>query len=169
MAPFSAAGPRLVVAAIVVVVASACSSGGGSADGPCGPVRREALDPRSVHVLPGADAPDYRTDPPTSGPHLPTPSTESVRTEPLARPVQVGILEEGGVLIQHTGLTRAEQDEVEGLAGTGVVIAPADSLPDGAVFLATAWVTKQACDALDVAELRSFIADHGDAGPGGHG
>lgn len=157
-----------VIAAALVVLAVACTGGDGSADGPCGPVRREALDPRSVHVLPGADAPDYRTDPPTSGPHLPSSSTESVRTEPLAPPVQVGILEEGGVLIQHTGLTAPEEDEVEGLAAAGVVIAPADSLPDGAAVMATAWVTKQACDAVDVPALQTFVDDHLDDGPGGH-
>lgn len=169
MVPSPTARARWIALCLVIAATVACTGGGASDDGPCGPVRRESLDPRSVHVLPGADAPDYRTDPPTSGPHLPSPSNESVRTETLARPVQVGILEEGGVVIQHTGLSPAQQEEVEGLAGTGVVIAPADSLPDGAVVMATAWVTKQACAEVDVAALRTFIEDHADAGPGGHG
>ncbi|HEV7720422.1 MAG TPA: DUF3105 domain-containing protein [Iamia sp.] len=151
-------------------VLAGCGDGGdGGGTGACGPVRREPLDGRSVHVLPGADDPEYRTDPPTSGPHLPSPSTEDVRDTPIAPPVQVGLLEEGAVLIQHTGLDDAERTEVEALAGDGVIVAPADALPDDAAVIATAWVTKQVCEAVDVTALEAFAADHVDQGPGQHG
>lgn len=159
--------PTAIVLALVVgSLLGACSDDGG--DGACGPVRREPLDGRSVHVLPGADEPDYRTDPPTSGPHLPTPSTESVRDEPVPTPVQVGLLEEGRVLLQHEGLDDAERAEVEALAGDDVVVAPAVGLPDDAAVVATAWVTKQVCTAVDVETLRRFAEDHAGGGPGSH-
>lgn len=158
----------MAVAVLIGAVLAGCG-GGGDGSGACGPVRREPLDSRSVHVLPGADEPEYRTDPPTSGPHLPSPSTEDVRDEPIAAPVQVGLLEEGGVLVQHVGLTAAERSSVEALAGDGVIVAPAEELPDGAAVIATAWVTKQVCEAVDVEALRSFATDHLDQGPGQHG
>ncbi len=158
----------LVTAAVVGALLAGCGDGGGGSAA-CGPVRREPLDGRSVHVLPGAPAPEYRTDPPTSGPHLPSPSTSDVRDEPIAAPVQVGLLEEGRVLIQHTGLTSADRAAVEEVAGDGVIVAPADSLPDDAAVIATAWVTKQVCEGLDVAALEDFAADHVDRGPGQHG
>ena len=145
-----------------------CSGDGGTSDG-CGPVQREPLDPRSVHVLPGADAPSYRTDPPTSGPHLPSPATEPVRDAPLAPPIQVGILEEGGVVVQHAGLSPEDRARVEDLAGDGVVVAPADELPDGAAVVATAWVTKQTCEVVDVDVLRTFATENQGNGPGDHG
>ncbi len=132
-------------------------------------MQREPLDQRVVHVLPGAPSPDYRSDPPTSGPHTPNPEGAPVRDEPIAAPIQVGILEEGGVLLQHAGLSGPQQEEVEALAGDGVVVAPADELPDGAVVVATAWVTKQVCDGVDLEALRTFAEDHRDQGPGGHG
>lgn len=156
------------VALVITATLSACGAGD-TGSGGCGPVRREEVDTRSVHVLPGAEAPEYRTDPPTSGPHLPSPSTEDVRSEPVAAPVQVGLLEEGGVLLQHAGLTDAERDAVEDLAGDGVTVAPADDLPDDAVVVATAWVTKQVCAEVDLTTLERFATDHVDRGPGDHG
>ncbi|HEX7133521.1 MAG TPA: DUF3105 domain-containing protein, partial [Iamia sp.] len=128
----------------------------------------EPLDSRSVHVLPGAEEPEYRTDPPTSGPHLPAPSTSDVRDEPIAAPVQVGLLEEGNVLIQHVGLSDAERADVEALAGDGVIVAPADSLPDDAAVVATAWVTKQVCPSVDLDALQVFLTEYADQGPGQH-
>jgi hypothetical protein len=160
---------RLVVAGLLAVGSLVGCGGGDGSDGGCGPVRREPLDSRSVHVLPGAEEPEYRTDPPTSGPHLPSPSTSEVRDDPIAAPVQVGLLEEGDVLIQHVGLSSAERSEVEDLAGDGVIVAPATSLPEGASVVATAWVTKQVCETVDLASLRTFATDHVDQGPGQHG
>lgn len=162
-------GRRAVLVAVAMLLVPLAGCGGDDGAGACGPVRREPLDSRSVHVLPGAEEPEYRTDPPTSGPHLPAPSTAAVRDAPIAAPVQVGLLEEGNVLIQHTGLTDDERADVEALAGEGVIVAPAETLPDGAAVVATAWVTKQVCAAVDPAALTAFAADHVDRGPGQHG
>lgn len=160
---------RALVAAVVVLIAALSGGCGRSADGECGPVRREPLDSRAFHVLPGADDPTYRTDPQTSGPHVASPAPPAVATEPIRPPVQVGLLEEGAVLIQHRGLDADERDAVEALGGDGVVVAPAESLPEGAVVVATAWVTKQVCTGVDVEALRSFARDHQGSGPSGHG
>lgn len=159
---------RTIGAALLLVVAVAACGGEGGGAGGCGPVRREPLDARAIHVLPGAEAPEYRTDPPTSGPHLPSPATEDVRADPVAAPVQVGLLEEGRVLLQHTGLDDAARAEVEALAGEGVIVAPAETLPEDAAVVATAWVTKQVCTAVDVDALAAFATDHVGQGPGDH-
>lgn len=159
--------PRALLLTLALVVAGLGACGDdGSSSGACGPVRREPLDRRAVHVLPGAEETAYLTDPPTSGPHLAAPSTSDVRDTPVDPAVQVGLLEEGRVLLQHTGLSPDDRAAVEGLAGDGVVVAPADALPEGAAVIATAWLTKQVCPEVDVEVLRRFATDHRDRGPG---
>ena len=87
-------GAIAVATALLAGLLAGCgggAGGGGSAADGCDPVRTEPLDRQYlVHVLPGAPDPEYRTDPPTSGPHQPTPPIEGVVTKPLSRPVQVG-------------------------------------------------------------------------------
>lgn len=163
--PVAAAG---VVALLALATLPACGDGGEGGGSACGPVRREALDPQSaVHVL-GGDEPEYATDPPTSGPHQPGEPLSGVLDEPVPRPVQVGHLEAGGVLIQHRGDLDPEQlAGLRSLAGERVAVAPNPDLPDPVV--ATAWLFKQRCDAVDVEALRRFVDDHLGRGAGFHG
>ena len=121
----------------------------------------EKLDPRSVQmVLPNAAEPEYTTNPPTSGPHLMNPGTKGVQAKALTKPVQIGVLETGAVIIQHDGLTAAERKQVEDLAGDPIVVAPNADLPAGKKVVATAWTWKLACSGVDPAALRQFIAQH---------
>jgi hypothetical protein len=163
--------PALAALVLAGALAAGCSDDASGGSAGCGPVQREPLDARSVHVLPSDQADDvtYETDPPTSGPHLPGPETEPVHDAPIPGPIQVGLLEEGAVILQHSGITADERAEVEGLAGDGVVVAPAEALPDDAAVVATAWVTKQVCGGVDLEALRAFAEDHADQGPGAHG
>ena len=48
-----------------------------------------------------------------------------------------------------------------------VVVAPNPDLPDGAEVVATAWVTKQTCEAFDRGALEAFAQDQVGKGPGG--
>jgi Asp-tRNA(Asn)/Glu-tRNA(Gln) amidotransferase A subunit family amidase len=159
---------RLAAAVVVSLggVASGCSSGDDDARG-CGPTTREALDPAYlVHVVGSADEVEYTSDPPTSGPHQPGPPVSGVLDEPLSRPVQVGILERGDVLIQHDpDLEPAAVAELEALAGDQVVVAPNPDLPHPIV--ATAWVFKRTCETVDAAALQEFVDDHVGKGPEG--
>ena len=43
----------------------------------------------------------YNSDPPTSGPHLPTVATWGIHQEPIAKELQVHNLEDSGVAIQY--------------------------------------------------------------------
>src|SRR5689334_17324299 len=101
--------PIRAAAAAALVLATVVAGCSGGDEGSCGPVQREPLDRRFLqHVIgAGADV-EYATDPPTSGPHTPSPPIEPVQDTPIARPVQVGILEEGRVLLQYDGLAAAD-------------------------------------------------------------
>jgi drug/metabolite transporter (DMT)-like permease len=164
--PVAAVGALLVVVAASTLIGCGDDGGGGSAS--CGPTRREALDPSSAsHVLPGAPEPEYRTDPPTSGPHQPGLLLSGVLDDPLARPAQVGDLEAGGILLQHGDLSPAEQSDLEALAGDGIAVVPNPNLSDKVV--ATAWLFKLTCSAVDADALRAFAEDHRGEGPGSDG
>lgn len=143
----------------------ACGDDGATAA--CGPITREALDPAFlVHVVGDDAGVAYASDPPTSGPHQVGPPVEGVVDEPISRPVQVGILERGDVLLQHRAdLAPTEVSALEALAGPGVVVAPNPGLTQPVV--ATAWLFKRACTSVDVDALRQFVDERAGRGPEG--
>ncbi len=156
----------LVVALLTVVGAAGCGS---SNDRACGPVVHDPLDPGSgVHVLPGAPTPSYLVNPPTSGAHQPGPSIDGPVRTPIAPQLQVGVLEEGRVLIQYEGVSDADVAKLEALDSDQVLVAPASSLPGDTVVSATAWVTHQNCRAVDIDTLETFARHFAGKGPGGH-
>jgi drug/metabolite transporter (DMT)-like permease len=152
--------PAAPIAAVVIlaglVLAAGCGNDSSAAGGACGPVRREAIDPNSIqHVLANAPEPTYLSDPPTSGPHQPGRELSGAIDEPLSRPVQVGQLEAGKVLIQfREALEDATIDDLAAL-DDGVVVAPNPDLRDPVV--ATAWGNKLECSEVDLADLRDFV------------
>jgi drug/metabolite transporter (DMT)-like permease len=162
--------PGPVVAAVTALVLLAgCGGGGGDRDaGSCGPQIREPLDPGSVqHVLPGAPEPAYANDPPTSGPHLAGGAVGGVQTEPLPRPVQVAVLEEGGVVVQYKDLDATGRGRLEALAADDVAVAPNPDLPSAVV--ATAWQHRLVCGDADDASVETverFVGAHRGFGPG---
>ncbi|MEL7208172.1 MAG: DUF3105 domain-containing protein [Actinomycetota bacterium] len=154
--------PALVVAATLV----ACGDGG-SVSASCEEVVTEELDPGwTVHLLPSAEEPEYLTDPPTSGAHFAAEPVSGIADGPLDRPIQVTILEVGGVLFQYDPdeLDDADVGRLERLADEAVVVAPGVDLPSPVV--ATAWVTKQTCDGVDLDTLTRFVEEQGGSGPG---
>jgi drug/metabolite transporter (DMT)-like permease len=160
--------PVLLVAVLAFGVLPACGDddGGGSAGG-CADEVRETLDPASAtHVLPGGVEPQYLSDPPTSGPHIPAPAQSGVFAQSFSRPQQVGHLEAGGVLLQFQpdDVTGADLTALEGLAGDRVAVVPNSDLDDPVV--ATAWLVKQTCQGVEAEALRTFVAAHRGSGPG---
>ena len=77
--------------------------GTATSDVRCGPITREALDPAYlVHVLGNDDDLEYTSDPPDLGsPPAGPAGRRAWWTSRSRRPVQVGILERGDVLVQH--------------------------------------------------------------------
>lgn len=167
---------RAVAAAVVAAVGlSGCGGTGGgtpatpstaSREEACGRVTVDDLDPRSTqHLLPGAPAPTYATDPPTSGPHVAGADVSGVQARPLEGPVQVAVLEEGGVMLQYRpDLPKPAVEELASLAGDDVVVAPNPRLAQPVV--ATAWRHRLACRSTDLSALRSFISERRGRGPG---
>ena len=133
-----------------------------TAAGPaCGDETTEDIDPNSSrHVFPGAAEPAYTTDPPTSGPHQLGQHPTGVLAEPIPRPVQVGMLEGGAVLIQHRD--PALRDQLAPLATGDVSVAPNPTLP--APVVATAWLHKLACTGPAIAQLQQFVDAHAGKG-----
>ncbi len=132
----------------------------------CGPTVREQLDPQSfVHLLDATEV-EYLTDPPTSGAHLAGVTLTGVSESPLAPAVQVSLLEQGMVLLQHAGLAPSAVAELESLAGPEVVVAPNPDLPSPVV--ATAWLTKQRCEAVDTEALATFVTENAASGRAAH-
>jgi hypothetical protein len=165
MAPRRSHRRGLAVVLGLAVVATACGSS--DDDAACGRITREALDSSYlVHVVGDEGDLEYTSDPPTSGPHQPTPPVAGVVDEPLSRPVQVGILERGDVLLQHDpDLAAADLELLEALGGDGVVVAPNPDLP--APIVATAWLYKRTCDEVDAAALQEMIDERKGKGPDG--
>ena len=157
--------PIVAIAAVVAAAPLVAACGGGSdAGGACGGITREAIDPGFLQHVLSDEGVEYSTDPPTSGPHQPSPAVDPVRDEPLSKPLQVGILEGGGVLLQHRLDLPADQlAELEALAGDDVVVAPNPDLDDPVV--ATAWLFKRSCEEVDVDALREFVAERRGKGP----
>ena len=88
-------------------------------------------------------------------------------TQPLSRPVQVGALEGGEVLLQYRDLSDRELRDLAQLVTDNVVVAPNPALPDRVV--ATAWLFKQTCSGVDATVLRGFIRTRAGHGPGTDG
>jgi hypothetical protein len=158
--------PVVVVCALAFVAAGCNGSSHPSAVGVaagCAPAFQEPLDSQSTkHLFPGAPAPHYLTNPPTSGPHQLGPPPTGVVTTPIPAPRQVFMLEIGYVILQYQDLPPADVASLGTLAGTLVTVAPAAApLPNRVV--ATAWTWKQECGAADTAalsSLRAFITAH---------
>ena len=157
----------VVLLALFVVPFAGCGDAAtGASD--CADARRETFDPSSAqHLIEGGPEPEYQTDPPTSGPHVSGPPLAGVLDTALSRPRQVGQLEAGVVLLQHRDLPADELVQLETLAGDGVVVVPNPELADPVV--ATAWLFKQTCSAVDAGALERFVAEHGGQGPGPDG
>jgi Protein of unknown function (DUF3105) len=152
--------------ALAATLTPGCATSNGSAA--CGPAVQTPLDQLStVHLLPGAPEPQYRTNPPTSGAHrvggiLPHGPVDT----PISRPIQVRLLEVGSVLVQYrTDVARAA-DALSPLAigNLRVTVAPNLTLP--APVVATAWTWMLSCRAVALPALRQFIAAHAGHGPG---
>jgi hypothetical protein len=75
----------------------------------------------------------------------------------ISRPVQVGILERGDVVIQYRpdAVDPADLESLASGADSRVVIAPNADLPEPVV--ATAWLYKRTCDHPATEALQAFV------------
>lgn len=148
----------LGVTLLVAVVTAACGGSSGDAAG-CTELR-EPPDPASVLHVTDPDAVTYRTDPPTSGPHVGVAAPRGIQSAPLPPAVQVRALEAGEIVVQYTDEVDATTVEaLEALVDghDDIVVAPADALP--APLVATAWSWKLTCPVPDDDSARTALVE----------
>ena len=123
------------------------------------------IDPGSgQHILPGSPEPTYNTDPPTSGAHAPGNHPSGALAEPIARPVQVGMLEGGHVLVQFRDAGLREALAPFASPKGGVTVAPNPSMD--APIVVTAWLYSMRCQRVEGTAIDAFITAHLGKNPG---
>ena len=107
----------------------------------------ELNDEGSTHIESKEDAPDYETDPPTSGNHWPDPLADGAYAEHPDPIFTVHSLEHGRIVIQYSPkLSEKEQLELKGLfdeSPEGVLFFPNPEMPYEVA--ATAWTQLLGC------------------------
>jgi hypothetical protein len=127
-------------------------------------VRLELKDEGKGHLSPTASAPDYGTNPPTSGDHAESPyqQADGAYDEVPAEIFVLHALEHGRVAIQYSpNLPENEQLELKGLHETmygGTLLFPNDQMPYAVA--ATAWTNLLGCKeykgAITLDAIRAF-------------
>lgn len=145
-----------VLAGVSLLPLAAC----GSSSSACGVPVREELDPDHLLHVTDPNAVTFRTDTPSSGPHLSAGGPTGVVDEPLLPAVQVAILERGDVLVQYRD--PADAEALRALAADRVVVAPRPTLDERVV--ATAWTYRLGCTGLDTKAVERFMAAHAGKG-----
>jgi hypothetical protein len=133
-------------------------------------LRLDLPDEGNQHLAPGEPAPEYGTNPPTSGPHHPVPAEDGAYPGAPPTPKVVHSLEHGRIAIQYsTDLPQKDQQLLEGVFdedAAGVLLFSNPDMPYEVA--ATAWTNLVGCDSfsekvLDV--VRDFRDEFRGKGP----
>jgi hypothetical protein len=118
----------------------------------------------ATHLESREDAPEYETDPPTSGDHWPAQLADGAFAEYPDPIYSVHSLEHGRILIQYSpDLPEADQLELKGLfdeSPEGVLFFPNPDMPYDVA--ATAWTQLLGCDRYEGAATIDAIRDFRD-------
>jgi hypothetical protein len=134
-------------------------------------VERDLRDEGNAHLGPNADEPDYETNPPTSGDHLPEPLADGAFATTAPAINAVHALEHGRIMIQYSSeLPEEAQLELKGLFDedrAGIILFPNDEMPYEVA--AAAWTQLLGCEtyegAATIEALRAFTAEFRGRGP----
>jgi hypothetical protein len=122
------------------------------------------------HVNPGQPHAAYTSNPPTSGPHYPSPAPWGVSDQPIADEILVHNLEHGGIVINYNcpqGCPELVQ-QLKDLAGqyrSKLVLAPRPNPDVPTRITLTAWTWMDGFNDFDAGRIRGFIAAHKDRAP----
>jgi len=100
----------------------------------------------------------YNSDPPTSGPHMPSIKPWGIHTAPIPKEWQVHNLEDGGVLVQYNCDCPAEVERLKAIVqryDRNVILAPYPGMKTR--FALTAWTRIEQFDDLDEKRVGRFI------------
>lgn len=120
------------------------------------------------HVPEGTPV-NYRTDPPTSGAHYPTPTLPGLYVTPQLPGNLVHAMEHGNIVIYYDRPTPAVMQELKDWAGhftnpwEGVIVTPKPGLGSEVIF--TAWTKMLRFAAFDKAAAAAFIDRFRGRGP----
>lgn len=121
----------------------------------------EEMDP--VHLAPGSPIPEYNSDPPTSGPHSPTPAPCGIYREPVSDQAYLHSLEHGAVFIQYDPeLPQAQIEALEAAVrdnGREILLAPRPGNP--APYTLGAWTKLLLLDEIDQDMVDGFEREFG--------
>lgn len=153
-------GTLVVIATVAVVVALTIR-------GPAGPSERLPT-LGATHIQQGQPYRSYNSNPPTSGPHWPSPAQWGVYSEPLPDEVLVHNLEHGGVWISYKDAKDADLagklSDIARRYDRKVIVAPRPA--NDAVIALAAWGRLLKLPAFDEAQIVAFIeAYRGKTGP----
>jgi hypothetical protein len=163
----------VVIAAVAVGIALAVGGGGSSSTSAPqtvapGCTRQTFPSMSRQHTLKLKPSFKYNSNPPTSGPHYPSPAVWNLYTEPVEQYRLVHNLEHGGVVVQYgSAVSKTDVDAIVAWWRNdpdGVIVAPYPQL--GSKVAATAWQHLLTCTkGFDAATFSSFRDDYRYHGP----
>ncbi|MDH5616837.1 MAG: DUF3105 domain-containing protein [Acidimicrobiia bacterium] len=158
---------RTAIAGFVLLLASACS--GGATDGPTTILEVDTFPEQAVdvHLSESAvrqiinseiAAPEYNSDPPTSGAHSAKAAACGILRQPVPDAYQLHDLAIGVIVFQYApSLEAVDVERIEELARSfedRIIVAPRPGMD--APVIATAWTTMMRLSAVDEELLRAF-------------
>lgn len=121
------------------------------------------------HLAVGAPAPEYNSDPPTSGPHDEVPAPCGIYRQPVPDGAQLHSMEHGAVVVQYDpDLPEDQIAELEGInwsSADEVIVAPRPDSPAAVVL--TSWTKRLLLDAVDVEVITGYEREFGNQSPEG--
>ena len=122
-----------------------------------------------AHHVPQGSSVDYRTDPPTTGAHYPTPSAPGYYEKPQLPGNLVHALEHGIIVIYYDRPSSEVMPSLKGWANryqdqwAGVIVTPMPGI--GEEIILTAWTQELRLDKFDAASSAAFIDRFRGRGP----
>lgn len=121
----------------------------------------------AVHLADGAPAPEYNSDPPTSGPHAQTPAPCGIYRQPVPDVSQLHSMEHGAVVVQYDPDLPQEQvdllEDIDWSPAAEVIVAPPPGNP--APVALTAWTRLLLLDDVDPEIITAFQREFGNRSP----
>lgn len=120
----------------------------------------------NAHIDPTAPAPVYNSNPPTSGPHAPSPAPCGIYREAPSDIVLVHDLEHGVAIISYDpSISDADRQKLEdfGRGTDHIIVTPHEGM-DHKIGL-TAWTKLLTLDTVDVPTISAFYAEFAAFGP----
>ena len=160
----------LVFLGLVVLELSSQNAAGATASqqvaaaGTCRPIQT-IPDEGNAHITPG-QTPTYQSQPPSSGPHNPTPLSAGIYDQPVDVTMEVHSLEHGYIVIHYKDIPGSSVDQLKQLVSRDprkLILAPYPTMNYPVTL--TAWDHLQTCTGVDQASILAFISSFRDRGP----